>query len=497
MFGVSCAFTTQYIGYMMANSDFDYDVIVVGAGPAGYVAAIRAAQLGLKTACIDSSCNEQGQLALGGTFINAGCISSMALLESSKLFRLLNHDIEQHGISVEHITLDLAKMMARKNGIIHELNAQIKQLFIYNKIELFHAHAKLLASHQLEISTVKTHKKSQLTAEHIILATGSTSIDLPCAKIDNEFIINSTQALSLTEIPKRLGIIGAGIIGLELAGIWHNLGAEVILLEAQEQFLTSADQQISQQAHDVFIKSGLDLRLGARVISAKKTSKKVVLEYQDHEGKHILHLDKLMVASGRQANIEGLISPEANLLLDDNGFVHVDENCCTSLPAVYAIGDLTTLGAMLAHKGIEEGIFVAEQIAGQSNPINYSIIPSVIYTEPEIAWVGQTEQALQAIGENYKVATFPFSASARAQTLGNTVGLVKIMTHTETDMILGVHIMGEHASEIIAEAVLAMEFSASAEDLARTIHAHPSCSEALHEAALALGGRALHLSPDR
>jgi len=319
---------------------------------------------------------------------------------------------------------------------------------------------------------------------------------LPCAPVDHEFIIDSTQALNLTEVPKRLGIIGAGIIGLELAGIWSRLGSDVILLEAQDAFLTSTDQQISDEAYKIFTEQGLDLRLGARVISAKKGTKKVVLEYQDSEGNHTLHLDKLIVASGREPNTENLAAAEADLLFDENGFVHVDGNCCTTLPGVYAIGDLTSLGPMLAHKGLEEGIFVAEKIAEKDNPINYDIIPSVVYTAPEIAWVGQTEQALKAIGENYKVGVFPFKASARALASGKTEGLVKIITHADSDVILGVHIIGDQASELIAEAVLAMEFSASAEDLARTIHAHPSISEALHEAALALDNRALHLPPD-
>jgi len=292
-----------------------------------------------------------------------------------------------------------------------------------------------------------------------------------------------------------LAIIGAGIIGLELAGIWNRLGSDVILLEAQDTFLTPTDQQISEQAYQIFTQQGLDIRLGARVISTKKRTKKITVEYQDNDGTHSIHLDKLIVATGREPNSENLAADEAELLLDDNGFVHVDENCCTSLPGVYAIGDLTSLGPMLAHKGLEEGIFVAENIAEQGKPINYNIIPSVIYSSPEIAWVGQTEQTLQAVGEPYKVGTFPFSASVRALAAGKTDGMVKIITHAETDAILGVHIIGEQAAELIAESVLAMEFSASAEDLARTIHAHPSISEAIHEAALALDNRALHLPP--
>lgn len=479
----------------MTESNSDYDVIVIGAGPAGYVAAIRCAQLGLKTACIDNWSNTKGKSSLGGTFVNAGCISSMALLESSKIYHLLTHDITAHGIKVDNIELDLAQMIARKDSITESLSEHINHLFERNHIDCIHAHGKLLTVGEVEAVDINTKESTVYTAEHIILATGSHPSELPCAPIDNESIIDSTFALSLSEVPKRLAIIGAGIIGLELAGIWSRLGADVILLEAQDHFLTSTDDQISEEAYQIFTQQGLDIRLGARVMSAKVGTKKVMLEYQDSEGTHTLRLDKLIVATGREPNSENLATAEANLMLDDSGFVHVDESCGTSLPGIYAIGDLTSLGPMLAHKGLEEGIFVAEHIAGQGKPINYNIIPSVIYSSPEIAWVGQSEQALKAVGELYKVGLFPFSASARAQAAGKTDGMVKIITHAETDVILGVHIIGEQASELIAESVLAMEFSASAEDLARTIHAHPSISEAIHEAALALDNRALHLPP--
>ncbi|MCF6252472.1 MAG: dihydrolipoyl dehydrogenase [Methylococcaceae bacterium] len=480
----------------MSTPQLNYDAIIIGAGPAGYVAAIRCAQLGLKTVCIDNWHSVKSKSCLGGTFVNAGCISSMALLESSKIYHSLKHDISTHGIKVDNIDIDLSQMIKRKNTIIESLNIQIAKLFAHNKIDCLYAQGKLLSAGQVEVIETNSNKRSVLTADHIILATGSHPTELPCAPIDNEFIIDSSIALKLEEVPKRLGIIGAGIIGLELAGIWNRLGADVILLDAQESFLNSTDEQISAEAYQIFTQQGLDLRLGARVISAKKCNKKVSVEYQDSGGTHTLRLDKLIVASGREPNTDNLAAAEADLLFDDNGFVHVDKNCCTSLPGVYAIGDLTTLGPMLAHKGLEEGTFVAEQIAGQHSPINYDIIPSVIYTSPEIAWVGQSEQALKAVGENYEVGIFPFTASARAQAAGKTDGLVKIIAHAETDVILGVHIIGDQASELIAEAVLAMEFSASAEDLSRTIHAHPSISEALHEAALALDNRTLHLPPD-
>jgi dihydrolipoamide dehydrogenase len=339
-----------------------------------------------------------------------------------------------------------------------------------------------------------TNAHSILDADHIILATGSDPIGLPCAPIDNEFIIDSISALNLDVVPKKLAIIGAGVVGLELASIWSRLGAETILLEAQENFLSLLDQQISGEAYRVFTHQGLDLRLGARVISAKKGNKKVTLDYQDQEGTHTLRVDKLIVACGRKPNTGELAAPEADLLLDENGYVYVDDNCRTNLPGVYAIGDLTLLGPMLAHKGIEEGVFVAELIAGLHSSINYGNLPSVIYTEPEIAWVGQTEQALRAMGEAIKIGIFPLTASVRALAMGKTEGMVKIIAHAENDKILGVHIIGTQASELIAEAVLAMEFSASSEDLARTIHARPTLSEAVHDAALALKARALHLS---
>ncbi len=473
-----------------------YDVIVIGAGPAGYVAAIRCAQLGLKTACVDNWSDANNQACPGGTFVNAGCISSMALLESSKIYHLLNSDISAHGIHIDNLAIDLSQMIKRKDSIIAALNHQITELFVKNNINCIHGQGKLIAPGNVEVITKKDSEQYTLNANHIILATGSHSTILPCASIDNESIIDSSQALNLTNIPKRLGIIGAGIIGLELAGIWNRLGSDVILLEAQETFLPTTDQQISHEAHHIFTQQGLDIRLGARVTSAKKGSKKVILEYQDSDGTHTLHLDKLIVAPGREPNTESLAAEEVDLILDENGFVHVDKNCCTTLPGVYAIGDLTALGPMLAHKGLEEGIFVAELIAEKSHPINYDTIPSVIYTSPEIAWVGQTEQALKAIGESYKTGISPFTSSARAHASGKTEGLVKIITHAETDIILGVHIIGSHASELIAEAVLAMEFSASAEDLARTIHAHPSISETLHEAALTIGNRALHIPPE-
>jgi dihydrolipoamide dehydrogenase len=479
----------------MSIQECDYDVIVIGAGPAGYVAAIRAAQLGLKTACVDNWSNRKGQSSLGGTYINAGCIPSIALLESTKLYHLLNHDINTHGIQVKDVAIDIPRMITRKDEITARLSAQISDIFKHNQIECIHADGRLLDQNRVEATHIDQTKQTIISAKNIILATGSSPAELPCAPIDKELIINSNDALNLDAIPKKMGIIGAGIIGFELAIIWSKLGSEITLLDAQECFLYSADQQIADEAYRLYTQQGLDIRLGARVISTTKENNAVTVEYQDKDGTHILQLDKLIVSTGRQPNTEHISAPEAELLLDEEGFIHVDEFCNTSLPGVYAIGDVTQSGPMLAHKGLEEGVFVAERIAGQHNQINYDIIPSVIYTDPEIAWVGQTEQALKAVGEKIKVGIFPIGATGRAQAIGKTDGLLKIITHADTDQILGVHIIGHNASELIAEAVLAMEFSASSEDLARTIHAHPTISEAMQEAALALDTRSLHLPP--
>jgi len=479
----------------MSKNEHNYDVIVIGGGPAGYVAAIRSAQLGMKTACVDDWTNHYGQGSLGGTYINAGCIPAIALLETSKIYHQLNHEIADHGIDVGSISIDILRMQKRKDKIIDRLSQQIADIFQHWGIASIHGKGRLLNSRQVNICNMQDEQLSVISAENIILAAGSSPMKLPCAPVDNEFIIDSNSALNLQSVPKRLGIIGAGVIGFELGGIWKKLGSEVILLEAQEEFLPHADQEISREAYRLYSQQGLDIRLGARVISAKKGNKKVTVEYEDKQGSHCLRLDKLIVASGRKPNTENLTAPEANLLLDENGFIHVDENCCTTLPGVYAIGDMTLSGPMLAHKGLEEGIFVAEQIAGKQRPINYETIPNVIYTAPEIAWVGNTEQGLRAIGEKIKVSSFPLKALSRAQVIGKTDGLVKIITHAESDIILGVRIIGAQASELIAEAVLAMEFSASAEDLARTIHAHPTLAEGMHEAALAMDNRSMHLLP--
>lgn len=470
-----------------------YDVIVIGAGPAGYSCAIRCAQLGLKTVCIDDWRDKQGQSNLGGTYLNAGCVASMALLDSSRLYHTVKHDLKKHGIHADNISVDIKQMVRRKDELISDFGSRIGELFVHHQIERLHGKARLLAARQVEVNVADSSESVTLTAPYVILATGSVPIALPCAPIDNKFIVDSSTALNFSSVPQKLAIIGAGIIGLELGGIWQRLGAETIILEAQEGFLPLVDQEVAITAYRSYQQQGLDLRLGARVIATKKQAKKVIVDYQDQHGTHTLTVDKLIVASGRKPNTDKLAAAEANLLLDENGFVHVNEHCRTNLPGVYAIGDLTLLGPMLAHKGIEEGIFVAERIAGIHNPINYAILPSIIYTDPEIAWVGQTEQVLNAMDEPIKIGVFPLSASARANAMDKPEGLVKIIAHAENDSLLGVHIIGANASELIAEAVLAMEFSASSEDLARTIHAHPTLSESLYEAAQMIKARSLHL----
>jgi dihydrolipoamide dehydrogenase len=471
---------------MPHKSNSHYDVIVVGAGPAGFASAIRCAQLGLKTACIDNWRNKAGQSQLGGAHLNAGSIASMTLLESAKIYHQFNHDLEKHGIYAETISLNLPQLIKRKDKIIADISHNMANSLAHYHIDHIQAKARLLNAQQVEIISTENQAKSILSAKHIILSTGSSPIKLDNVPVDNETIIDSIGALNLQVIPKKLAIVGAGVVGLELASIWNRLGAKTILLEAQEDFLSVVDQQISGEAYRIFTQQGLDIRLGARVISAKTVNKKVCLNYQDQDGTHSLRIDKLIVACGRKPNSKMLAAPEADLLLDENGYVYVDKNCRTNLPNVYAIGDLTLHGPMLAHKGIEEGVFVAEFIAGQCTPIRYENLPSVIYTGPEIAWVGQIEQDLRAAGVAIKVGSFPLNANVRALATGKTDGMVKIITSAANDKILGVHIMSTLASELIAEAVLAMEFSASSEDLSRTIHARPTLSEAIHDAAFSL-----------
>jgi dihydrolipoamide dehydrogenase len=469
-----------------------YDVVVIGGGPAGYVAAIRCAQLGLETACVEKWINFKDEPALGGTCLNVGCIPSKTLLESSEHYHQLKEGVDSHGIHVEGVTLNLDKMMARKEDIVLQLTNGIGALFKANGVEWLKGHGKLLADRQVEI-TARDGSVDVVGADHVIIATGSKPIDIGAAPADNAegLIVDSTGALDFRVVPKTLGVIGAGVIGLELGSVWNRLGSKVIMLEAVEDFLALADQQIARDALRQFRKQGLEIRLGTRVTATEKTADGVKVHFKDKDGDHEIMVDKLLVSVGRRPNTDNVAAPGADLLFDDRGYIHVDDACETNLPGVFAIGDVVR-GPMLAHKGSEEGIMVAENIAGQHGHLNYDAIPWVIYTNPEIAWVGKTEQALKAEGIPYKIGTFPFSANGRAKAMEAAAGMVKMLAHAENDTLLGCHIIGPFASELVQEAVLAMEFHASSEDLARTIHAHPTLYEAMHEAALSVHGRALH-----
>jgi dihydrolipoamide dehydrogenase len=473
-----------------------YDVVVIGAGPAGYVCAIRCAQLGLRTAVVDDWLDRNGKPALGGTCLNVGCIPSKALLESSERFAEAHHDATRHGLKFEKVTLDLGAMMANKDRIVAELTSGIASLFKANGIASFAGRGRLLAGKRVEVRKNGAQDAVVLETDHVVLASGSRPAEIGAAPLDGKLIVESAGALEFSEVPKRLGVIGAGVIGLELGSVWRRLGAEVVLLEAQERFLAMVDEAVAKEAHKLFSAQGLDIRLGARVTGTDTRNGRVRVAYQDAGGDHAEEFDRLVVAVGRRPNGEGLAADEAGLLLDEWGFVHVNDTCRTNLPGVYAIGDLVR-GLMLAHKGSEEGIMVAETIAGRPAQVNYEAIPSVIYTQPEIAWVGRSEQQLRGAGVKVTVGTFPFAASGRAKALGQTGGFIKVIADEATDRVLGVHMIGPNVSELIACAVMAIEFQASAEDLALTVFAHPTLSEALHEAALAVGSRALHIAPRR
>jgi len=467
-----------------------FDVIVIGAGPAGYVAAIRAAQNGLKAACIDEWKNYDGSLSYGGTCLNAGCIPSKAMLESSELVHRAHDEFAKHGIKVDGIEVDIATMQKRKAGIVKQLTGGIEALFKANKVIALQGHGKLLGPGKVEF-TPHDGAQQTLESEHVVLAAGSVPVELGIAPFDGDRIVDSWGALEFTEVPARLGVIGAGVIGLELGSVWKRLGAEVVVIEAMPDFLFMADKQIAKEAQRHFKKQGLDIRLGARLTAAQAGDDGVTVRYEDGKGEQELVVDKLIVAVGRKPYSENLIGADIDLELDDRGFVVVDEECRTAVEGVWAVGDLVR-GPMLAHKASEEGVMVADLIAGKVAEMNYNTIPSIIYTAPEIAWVGKTEEEVKESGRAYKVGTFSFAANGRAKALEQAAGLVKIIAAEDDDEILGVHICGPMAGELLAEAVLAMEFSASAEDIQRTIHGHPTLSEALHEAALAVDKQAIH-----
>ncbi|MBT3462167.1 MAG: dihydrolipoyl dehydrogenase [Gammaproteobacteria bacterium] len=470
----------------------EFDVAVVGAGPAGYHAAIRAAQLGLKTVCIDRWVDASGQAVLGGTCLNVGCIPSKALLDTSHKFSQAQSEFESLGIMTEGLALDVAQMQRHKDTIVQNLTKGVAGLLKSNGVEVVSGTASLQAGKRLQVTDV-AGRASMIAAEHIILAPGSNPVDIPACARDDKMIVDSTGALTFDAVPKTLGVIGAGVIGLELGSVWGRLGAKVVLLEAMPSFLPTADEQVSKEALKLFKKQGLDIRLGAKVTGSKIKKSSVEVTYEDGDGTQKLTVDRLIVAVGRRAETKGLIAPDVGVDVDDRGLIQVNEFCETSCAGVYAVGDAVR-GAMLAHKGMEEGVMVAERIAGGKPQVNYETVPWVIYTHPEIAWVGATEAELSAAKTAVKVGVFPLAASGRAMASNETAGLIKVIADAATDRVLGVHMIGAHCSELIAEAVIAMEFGASAEDLGLTMFAHPTLSEGLHEAALAVSGHAIHIA---
>ncbi|MEO6263436.1 MAG: dihydrolipoyl dehydrogenase [Luteimonas sp.] len=467
-----------------------FDVVVIGAGPAGYHASIRAAQLGLKTACIDAALGKDGKPALGGTCLRVGCIPSKALLDSSRQFWNLQHLFGEHGISTKNASIDVGTMIGRKDKIVKQFTGGIAMLFKANKITSFCGFGTL---HPGNVVKVMQHDGSEveLKGTNVVLAAGSDSIELPFAKF-GEHIVDNVGALDFTEVPKRLGVIGAGVVGLELGSVWKRLGSEVVILEALPDFLAAADAEVARTAAKEFKKQGLDIRLGAKVSKTDVRKDGVHVTYTGADGKEgTLVVDKLLVSVGRRAASRGLLADGTGVKLDERGVIEVDEHCHTGVDGVWAVGDCVR-GVMLAHKGFEEGIAVAELIAGLPGHVNYDTIPWVIYTEPEIAWVGKTEQQLKAEGTPYKTGSFPFAAIGRAVAMGEPAGFVKVIAHAETDRVLGLHLVGVGVSELVHEGVLTMEFSGSADDLARICHAHPTLSEAIHDAAMAVDKRAIH-----
>ncbi len=471
-----------------------FDVVVIGAGPAGYHAAIRAAQLGMSVACIDAGLGKDGKPALGGTCLRVGCIPSKALLDSSRQFHNLQHVFEQHGISAKDPKIDVGTMVGRKDKIVQQFTGGIAQLFKANKVKPYYGFATL---HANRVVKVKQHDDTEveLSGTNVIIAAGSDSIELPFAKFDGENIVDNVGALDFAEVPKRLAVIGAGVIGLELGSVWKRLGAEVTILEALPDFLAAADAEVSKVAAREFKKQGLDIRLGAKVSKAEVTGrgkkKEVKVTFEDKKGEETITVDKLLVAVGRKAASKGLLADDSGVKLNERGQIEVDEHCHTGVDGVWAVGDCVR-GPMLAHKGFEEGLAVAELIAGLPGHVNMDTIPWVIYTEPELAWVGKTEQQLKEEGIPYKAGSFPFAANGRAVAMVEPAGFVKVLAHAETDRVLGMHLVGANVSELVHEGVLTMEFSGSADDLARICHAHPSLSEAVHDAAMAVHKRAIH-----
>ncbi len=470
----------------------NYDVIVIGAGPAGYVAAIRAAQLGLKTACVEQWINKQDKPALGGTCLNVGCIPSKALLEATEVYDGARNHYDELGIMIGDLSLDVPKMIKRKDDVVKELTGGIEGLFKANKIDWLKGRGELLGDKKVKVTGVDD-KTSEYQGKNIIVATGSVPIELSIAPLKGNIVVDSAGALDWEAVPGSVCVIGAGVIGLELGSVWRRMGSEVIVLEAMKEFLPMVDQQVAKEAMKTFTKQGLDIQLGASVKGSKVKGKKVTVTYTDKDGEQEIVVDKLIVAVGRRAFVDGVLTDEAGVELDERGLIHANDRCETNVPGVYAIGDVVR-GPMLAHKGSEEGVMVAEIIAGKHGSVNYEAMPNVIYTHPEVAWVGKTEETLKNEGVNYQAGTFPFAASGRAKAKGDTGGMVKMIRDADTDKLLGAHIIGPSASELLAQSVLAIEFEATIGDIAHTIFAHPTLSEAVHEAALGADGRAIHIA---
>ncbi len=470
-----------------------FDVVVIGGGPAGYVAAIRCAQLGLQTACVEKWHDEKNNVVFGGTCLNVGCIPSKALLDSSHKFAEAQKHFQTHGITLDNLAIDVPAMIARKAKIVGQLTSGVKSLFTANKVEGIAGTGKLLKGKKVLV-TGHDGSTEELQAEHIILAAGSEPISIPPAKVDNDVIVDSTGALEFSAVPKRLGVIGAGVIGLELGSVWSRLGSEVTVLEAMDAFLPTVDTQIAKEASKILAKQGLMIKLGAKVTATKVSkgkNKTVTVSYTDSEGEQEIVFDKLIVAVGRRPVSANLLADDSGVEIDKRGFVVVDDTCSTKVPGVYAAGDLVR-GPMLAHKGMEEGVMIAERIAGKKTQVNYALVPFVIYTHPEIAWVGKTEQQLKEEGIEFNVGTFPFSVNGRALAANDTEGMVKMLADAKTDRVLGCHIIGPSAADLVQQVAIAMEFSASAEDIGLTMFSHPALSEAVHEAALSVNGHAIH-----
>lgn len=469
-----------------------FDVVVIGGGPGGYIAAIRAAQLGMNVACIEKRQNDKGKPALGGTCLNVGCIPSKALLESSQKYVDAKDQLSVHGISASNVQVDIPTMIARKNKIVGNLTSGVASLFKANGVTWLQGTGKLLAEKKVEFSA-NSGEVETIEAEDIILATGSVPIDIPVSPVDGDVVVDSTGALEFDSVPERVGIIGAGIIGLELGSVWARLGSKVTVLEALDTFLPMVDAQIAKDSLKHFKKQGIDLHLGARVTGSEVKGKEVAVVFQEGDKESSLSFDKLIVAVGRKPYIDDLLSKDCGVNLDERGSIYVNGLCKTDVPGVYAIGDIVR-GPALAHKAMEEGVMVAENIAGHKASVNYDAIPSVIYTHPEIAWIGDTEEQAKAKGIEYKIGVFPFAANGRAMAANDTSGMVKVIAEEKTDRLIGMHINGPQASELIHQGLIALEFGASIEDLQLMVFGHPSLSESVHEAMLDADGRALHMA---